>query len=442
MHVTRSARIAIGAAAGVAGVYFVHRALNSRSTSSAHVAHNRAAVTEHDSPAAAGPGIAPLRADDTVTGRLANAATVTTEHAKAAIDDVKKGASEVAHVVKAHAHMAGRDMSHTGSEVADALTGDLRTVKVRDTPPTVRTDVPDNVRPAAGMAGGGTSAASAPRPTSDESYARAMRYATPTASTITPSYSDRAKMAGAVVGDHAEAAAADAKTAGSELRGINHAHSELAKRDIKTAGGEVKQALRGERLPGGAAVRDTPDLLRETPRDRVRPEATSSTAADRATREAPTVTERLREAKDVIAAHTAAAVDDVKQWGHEAGEVVRGHGAMARADVSNAGSEVGDARRGFAVKPAPVRTPPMTTASSTAPFKAESRMTDGAAESTTAEGANVGGWNARPGSPGYIGGAPIEPAARSPDYHPDGYLGKAHNPTSIASASKMDGVSE
>jgi hypothetical protein len=125
------------------------------------------------------------------------------------------------------------------------------------------------------------------------------------------------------------------------------------------AGAELKQALTGDALPGGAIVRDTPDLTRHSPRDVTRAQATSSTFSPY-TREAPTLVDRLREAKDIVKAHGAAAVDDAKQWGHEVKEVVAGHGSVARADVANAGAEVKDASRGAIAPAAPLRTPAIT----------------------------------------------------------------------------------
>jgi hypothetical protein len=120
----------------------------------------------------------------------------------------------------------------------------------------------------------------------------------------------RARAAGAVVSEHAKAAAGDVRRAGSEAGALLSTHGELARRDVATAAAEVKQALSGDRLPGAATVRQTPPLLEQPGRDvaarvptGVAPEAsTAAAAAGSATRE-PTTGERIREAATIIKEH-------------------------------------------------------------------------------------------------------------------------------------------
>jgi len=386
-------------------------------------------------------------------------------------------------VVGTHANLAGRDMARAGGEVSDALTGDLKAVKVRDTPALVgrgssasgdvdrtrnaavaqpgagydrpparypapspspspsasHTTYPDAPSSLSSSSRGrpfvtGSTAATTPavafkdadavdraamahvpqvedalgesamainavegpgagalRGTQaslhygardggyDAKYGPSARYGSPDdryaaaaglgsgpgASGVSYSYgarpgvSDRAANARDIVHDHAVSARTDVRQAKRELSDIGGTHAELMKRDASTAGSELKQALTGDTLPGAAVVRDTPDLTRQAGRDVARAQPTSSTWSP-ATREAPSIVDRVREAKDIVKAHGSAAVEDVKQWGHEVKEVVAGHGSAARTDVSNAAGEVKDASRGAIAPAAPLRTPAIT----------------------------------------------------------------------------------
>lgn len=129
-----------------------------------------------------------------------------------------------------------------------------------------------------------------------------------------PPVTDRARAAGAVVSEHAKAAAGDVRRAGSEAGAVLSTHGELAKRDVATAAGEVKQSLTGDRLPGAVTVRQTPPLLEQPWRDvaarvptGVAPEASAGGGgalggAAAAGRE-PTTGERIREAAAIIKEH-------------------------------------------------------------------------------------------------------------------------------------------
>ena len=59
-------------------------------------------------------------------------------------------------------------------------------------------------------------------------------------------------------------------TGRTTVREMGSAHGQAAKEDMSEWGQELKQATRGEALPGEARVRDLPPMAGDTVQDRVR----------------------------------------------------------------------------------------------------------------------------------------------------------------------------